>query len=72
MANNLLEPALGDFRQIIAEFPGSAAAAEAAFLIAEVFEKQGRMDDAMAAHIEFGTAIRRTSGWRPASCGSPS
>ena len=54
MANNLLEPALGDFRQIIAEFPGSAAAAEAAFLIAEVFEKQGRMDDAMAAHIEFG------------------
>ena len=54
MANNLLEPALGDFRQIIAEFPGSAAAAEAAFLIAEVFEKQGRMEDAMAAHIEFG------------------
>jgi TolA-binding protein len=53
IANNLLEPALGDLRQIIAEFPGSAAAAEAAYLTADVFEKQGRMDDAMAAHIEF-------------------
>jgi serine/threonine protein kinase/TolA-binding protein len=65
MANNLLEPALGDFRQIIAEFPGSAAAAEAAFLIAEVFEKQGRMEDAMAAHIEFGR--RYSSNQRMAS-----
>lgn len=53
MANNLLEPAMGDLRQVIAEFPGSAAAAESAFLIAEILEKQGRMDDAMAAHIEF-------------------
>ncbi len=67
MANNLLEPALGDFRQIIAEFPGSAAAAEAAFLIAEVFEKQGRMDDAMAAHIEFGRRylIESADGGQP-------
>ena len=53
IANNLLEPALGDLRQIIADFPGSAFAAESAFLVAEVLEKQGRMDDAMAAHIEF-------------------
>jgi TolA-binding protein len=53
MANNLLEPAMGDLRQIIAEFPGSAAAAESAFLIADILEKQGRMEDAMAAHVEF-------------------
>jgi serine/threonine protein kinase/TolA-binding protein len=52
-ANNLLDPAMGDLRQIIAELPGSSAAAESQFLIAEILEKQGRMDDAMAAHIEF-------------------
>lgn len=53
MANNLLEPALADVRQIIADFPGMAAAAEASFMSAEIFEKMGRTDDAMAAHIEF-------------------
>jgi TolA-binding protein len=53
MASNLLDPAVGDLRQIVAEFPGSAAAAESSFLIAEILEKQGRLDDAMAAHIEF-------------------
>jgi serine/threonine protein kinase/TolA-binding protein len=53
MSNNLLEQALADLRQIVAELPGSAAAAESAFLITEILEKQGRLDDAMAAHIEF-------------------
>jgi TolA-binding protein len=53
IANNVLEPALGDLRGIMADYPGSAAAADAAYLTAEVLEKLGRVDDAMAAHVEF-------------------
>ena len=53
IANNLLEPALGDLRQIVNEFPTTRAAAEASFLAASLLEKLGRVDDAMAAHIEF-------------------
>ena len=51
--SNLFEPALADLRQIVIDFPGSAAAAEASFLSAEILEKLGRLEDAMAAHIEF-------------------
>jgi TolA-binding protein len=53
LANNLNEQALSDLRQIIIDFPGSRTAAEAAFLAAEIHEKSGRMDDAMAAYVEF-------------------
>ena len=53
MANNLNEQALSDLRQIIIDFPGSRAAAEAAFMSGEIHEKSGRMDDAMAAYVEF-------------------
>lgn len=53
VANNLNEQALTDLRQIIVDFPGSRAAAEAAFLAAEIHEKSGRVDDAMAAYVEF-------------------
>jgi TolA-binding protein len=53
IASNVLEPALGDLRQIIADYPGSAAAADASYLSADVLEKLGRVDDAMAAHVEF-------------------
>jgi len=62
LANNLNEQALNDLKQIITEFPGSRAAAEAAFLAGEVHEKSGRLDDAMAAYVEvesrFGTDRR--------------
>ena len=53
IASNLLEPALGDLRQILLDFPGTAAAIDASLLSADVLEKLGRMDDAMAAHVEF-------------------
>lgn len=53
LANNLNEQALSDLRQIIIDFPGSRTAAEAAFLAGEIHEKSGRMDDAMAAYVEF-------------------
>jgi serine/threonine protein kinase/TolA-binding protein len=53
LANNLNEQALSDLRQIIIDFPGSRAAAEAAFMAAEIHEKTGRLDDAMAAYVEF-------------------
>jgi TolA-binding protein len=53
VANNLNEQALADLRQIIVDFPGSRAAAEAAFMAGEIHEKTGRIDDAMAAYVEF-------------------
>jgi outer membrane protein assembly factor BamD (BamD/ComL family) len=53
LANNLNEQALNDLKQIINDFPGSRPAAEAAFLAAEIHEKNGRPDDAMAAYVEF-------------------
>ncbi len=42
IANNLNDQALSDLRQIIIEYPQSAAAAEAAFLAADIYEKTGR------------------------------
>jgi TolA-binding protein len=53
IANNLFEPALADLRQVVSEHPTTQAAAEAMFLSAGLFEKLGRMDEAMAAHVEF-------------------
>ena len=53
VANNLNEQALADLRQIVLDFPGSRAAAEAAFMAGEIHEKAGRVDDAMAAYVEF-------------------
>jgi len=53
LANNLNEQALADLRQIIVDFPGSRTAADAAFLAGEIHEKTGRVDDAMAAYVEF-------------------
>jgi TolA-binding protein len=53
LANNLNVQALADLQQIIIEYPNTAPAAEAAFLAADVHEKTGRMDDAMAAFVEF-------------------
>jgi TolA-binding protein len=46
-------------KQIILEYPNTAPAAEAAFLAADVHEKDGRMDDAMAAFVEFESRFSR-------------
>ena len=59
LANNLNDQALADLRQIILEYPNTAPAAEAAFLAADVHEKDGRMDDAMAAFVEFESRFGR-------------
>jgi serine/threonine protein kinase/TolA-binding protein len=59
LANNLNDQALADLRQIILEYPNTAPAAEAAFLAADVHEKTGRMDDAMAAFVEFEQRFSR-------------
>ena len=64
LANNLTEQALTDLRQIIIDFPGSRAAAEAAFMAGEIHEKAGNDDDAMAAYVGFETRFgndRRTA-----------
>lgn len=64
LANNLNEQALSDLRQIIIDFPGSRAAAEAAFMAGEIHEKAGRTDEAMAAYVEFESRFgsdRRTA-----------
>ncbi len=53
VANNLNDQALADLRQIIVDYPGSRAGAEASLLAAELHEKGGRVDDAMAALVEF-------------------
>jgi TolA-binding protein len=53
MANNLYAPALADLRRILSDFPTSPAAVDASFLSAEALEKQGQLDDAMAAYVEF-------------------
>jgi tetratricopeptide (TPR) repeat protein len=59
LANNLNDQALADLKQIILEYPNTAPAAEAAFLSADVHEKDGRMDDAMAAFVEFESRFGR-------------
>jgi TolA-binding protein len=53
IGNNQLDPALGDLRQLMVDFPGTPAAVEASFMSAEVLEKLGRLDEAMNAHVEF-------------------
>lgn len=52
--SNLQDQAVADLRQIVRDFPQSSTAADASFLAAEVLEKMGRVEDAMAAHLEFG------------------
>ena len=53
IANNLNDQALADLRQIIVDYPGSRAGAEASLLAADLHDKAGRTDDAMAALVEF-------------------
>ena len=53
IANNLNDQALADLRAIVAEYSATPAAAEAALLTADLLEKMNRIDDAMAALVEF-------------------
>ncbi len=53
LGSNLVEQGLADLRAIVTDFPTSAAAADASFLTAETLTRLGRVDDAMAAHVEF-------------------
>jgi TolA-binding protein len=53
LASNLHVQALDDLRQIVLDYPGSRTAADAALLSADELTKLNRVDDAMAAHVEF-------------------
>jgi serine/threonine protein kinase/tetratricopeptide (TPR) repeat protein len=59
MNANDLESALADLRQVMIDAPGTTAAIGASFLSADVLERLGRADDAIAAHEEF---IKRYPG----------
>ncbi len=56
VAANQPDGALADLRQILAEFPGTAAAIGASYMSPYILEQLGRDDEAIAAHEEF---IRR-------------
>jgi TolA-binding protein len=51
--SNLPDQAVADLRQIVRDYPQSAMASDAAYLAAETLEKMNRIEDAMAAHLEF-------------------
>ena len=53
LSSNLLDQGVADLRAIVTDFPGTTVAADAAFLAAEALTRAGRIDDAMAAHVEF-------------------
>jgi serine/threonine protein kinase/TolA-binding protein len=53
VANNLNEQALTDLKQITVDYPGSRASADATLLMADLHEKAGRIDETMAALVEF-------------------
>jgi serine/threonine protein kinase/TolA-binding protein len=51
--SNLLDAAIADLRQLVLDFPGTPAAAEASYMTADLLEKLARVTDAMAAYVEF-------------------
>jgi serine/threonine protein kinase/outer membrane protein assembly factor BamD (BamD/ComL family) len=53
IANNLNDQALADLRGIVSDYGTSPVAAEASLLSADLLEKMNRIDDAMAALVEF-------------------
>jgi serine/threonine protein kinase/TolA-binding protein len=53
LASNLVDQAVADLREIVIDYPSSRVAADAGMLAAEALEKAGRLEDAMAAHVEF-------------------
>jgi serine/threonine protein kinase/TolA-binding protein len=54
LKNNLVDQAIADLRAIVTDYPASTVAADASFLAADTLTRLGRIDDAMAAHVEFG------------------
>jgi serine/threonine protein kinase len=57
--SNLLAQALADLAQIRQEFPTTTAAADASLLSADILERLGRIEDAMAVHVEFNKRFER-------------
>lgn len=55
LGSNLVEQGLADLKAVAAEFPGTPAAADATFLMAETLARTGRAQDAMAAYVEFAS-----------------
>ncbi len=55
LTSNLVDQGVADLRALVSEFPGTAVAANASYLVAETFTRLGRADDAMAAHVEFAS-----------------
>ena len=53
LGSNLLDQGLADLRAIVSDFPSTTIAADAAFLAADTLAGAGRVEDAMAAHVEF-------------------
>lgn len=53
LGSNLIDQGLADLRAIVNDFPATAIAADAAYLTADTLTKAGRVEDAMAAHVEF-------------------
>lgn len=53
VANNLNDQALVDLRQVVVDYPGSRAGADASLLMADLHERAGRIDESMAALVEF-------------------
>jgi TolA-binding protein len=58
LASNLLDQGIADLRQIVIDHPTSRVAADASFLAADVLAKAGRLEDAMAAHVEFANRFK--------------
>ena len=51
----LFDQALADLKDVVANSPASAAAPAAYLLMAGVYQRQGRLDDAQAAYVELRT-----------------
>jgi serine/threonine protein kinase/TolA-binding protein len=61
ISSNLVDQGVADLRAIVNEFPSTAIAADAAYLAAETLGRAGRIEDAMAAHVEFANRFSSDS-----------
>ena len=55
LGSNLVDQGVADLRAIVTDFPSLRVAADAAYMVAETFTRLERIDDAMAAHVEFAS-----------------
>ena len=51
--SNLVDQGIADLRAIVSDYASSPVAADASYLAAQTLTRLGRVDDAMAAHLEF-------------------